>query len=183
MERRVTLSLGILAYNEREYLEGMLEQVTNYVDEIILVDSYSTDGSIELAESYSAKIIQKEFTSSFANIRNEVVNNCTSDYILVLDADERLEDPDILNMLEYTVDGYIFPRKNYIDGNFIDWAYPDYHPIIFRNNSNIKYKGNVHEQLCGLQTTEYVDSHVIHEKTNAKQQRSNIRYSELIGGK
>ncbi|MDT7961519.1 MAG: glycosyltransferase, partial [Armatimonadota bacterium] len=85
---RITLSM--IARNEAEYLEECLKSVQGVVDEIVLVDTGSTDATPQIAEKYGAKVIYAEWQNDFAAARNIALQHATGDWILVLDADERL---------------------------------------------------------------------------------------------
>ena len=84
------LSLCMIVKNEEKFLAGCLESVKNIVDEIIIVDTGSTDKTIEIANSYNAKVYHFEWKNDFSLARNESIKHATGDWILILDADERL---------------------------------------------------------------------------------------------
>ena len=84
------LSLCMIAKNEEEFIGDCLASVSKLVDEIIVVDTGSTDRTIEIAESYGAKVLHHPWQGDFAAARNESLAHATGDWILVLDADETL---------------------------------------------------------------------------------------------
>ncbi len=88
------LSLCMIVKNEERVLGDCLRSVRGVVDEIVIVDTGSTDATVAVAESYHAKIFHFAWNGSFADARNHALAQCTNSYVLYLDADERLEDRD-----------------------------------------------------------------------------------------
>ncbi len=132
------VSVFILAYNEEKKIEATLESVT-WADEIIVVDSFSTDGTVEICKRFTDKIIQVEF-NGFGELRNVGVKACSNEWIFSIDSDERctpeardeirriVESPD-------SADAYLVPRRNLFMGRWIKRSgwYPNYRqPQLFR---------------------------------------------------
>ncbi|MBC7084270.1 MAG: glycosyltransferase [Firmicutes bacterium] len=90
-EKQHQISLCMIVKNEEEFLPGCLDSVKGVVDEIIIVDTGSTDRTVEIARQYGAKVYHYEWNDDFAAARNESLKHATCGWILVLDADERLE--------------------------------------------------------------------------------------------
>src|SRR3972149_2146143 len=88
--RNPTLSLCMIVKNEEKFLPACLESVKGHVDEIIIVDTGSTDRTVEIAESYNAKIYHHPWKNSFSKARNYSLKYATCDWILILDADEEI---------------------------------------------------------------------------------------------
>ena len=84
------LSLCMIVKNEEKLLPGCLESAKDFVDEIIIVDTGSTDKTIEIAKQYNAKIYEHPWENNFSKHRNQSISYATSDWILYLDADEEL---------------------------------------------------------------------------------------------
>lgn len=97
----MSLSLCMIVKNEENTLSRCLESVKDIVDEIILVDTGSTDSTVEIAESYGAKIFFYKWDNSFANARNYSLSKASKDWILIMDADDELvkEDKDKVALL------------------------------------------------------------------------------------
>jgi tetratricopeptide (TPR) repeat protein len=85
------VSLCMIVKNEERFLAECLESITGVVDEINIVDTGSTDRTVEIARSYGANVIFREWRSDFAWARNEALAMATKRWTLVLDADEELE--------------------------------------------------------------------------------------------
>ena len=82
-----TISAYILTYNEAEKLKAAAESVL-WADEIVVVDSYSTDATAEIATALGARVVQVPF-KGFGDLRNRAIEACRCDWIFSLDADER----------------------------------------------------------------------------------------------
>jgi glycosyltransferase involved in cell wall biosynthesis len=82
------ISVIIPTYNEEDYIEDALHSVS-FADEIILIDSFSTDRTTELAKPHVTKIIQREF-DDFSAQKNHALKQATGDWVLFMDADERV---------------------------------------------------------------------------------------------
>ncbi len=129
----------VIAYNEAEKIEAAISSVL-WADEIVLADSHSTDGTIEIAERLGARVVQIDF-KGFGPLRNEAIAACGGDWIFSLDSDERctpeardailavVADPD-------AADIWRVPRRNWFMGRWIrhcGW-YPNFRqPQLFRN--------------------------------------------------
>lgn len=83
-----TLTVIIPTYNEAQYLEGALYSV-KFANEIIVVDSLSTDDTVKIATDYGCKVVSRKF-DNFSNQKNHALQFATSDWILFLDGDERI---------------------------------------------------------------------------------------------
>jgi glycosyltransferase involved in cell wall biosynthesis len=88
-ERRATLSVAIITFNEQENIRRTLESVREIADEIVVVDSHSTDRTVEIAKEFGAKVFIEDW-KGFAAQKNSALDKCTCDWILSLDADEEV---------------------------------------------------------------------------------------------
>jgi glycosyltransferase involved in cell wall biosynthesis len=145
------ISVYIIAYNQASKIEAAINSVL-WADEVVLVDSNSTDGTTKLAEKMGARVIQAPF-QGFGDLRNQAVSACRYDWIFSLDSDERCTtevENEILTIINSTdaCDIYKVPRKNYFMGRWIkhgDW-YPDYRqPQLFRKGCLSYANDLVHE--------------------------------------
>ena len=145
------ISAYIIAYNEAAKIRAAIESI-NWADEVLVVDSHSTDGTTEIAQSMGSKIIQVPFIG-FGDLRNQAIAACTHDWIFSLDSDERCTDEvrdEILGIIQSDdpSDVYYIPRKNFFMGRWIKHSgyYPDYRqPQLFREGT-LNYKPDpVHE--------------------------------------
>src|SRR5688572_30064813 len=93
------LSVVIITFNEEENIARCIESVKNVADEIIVLDSYSTDDTITIARSLGATIFQEKFRG-YIGQKNLAMDLATNNYILSLDADESLDDTLAASVLE-----------------------------------------------------------------------------------
>ena len=119
------LSIGMIIKNEEKYLDKCLSALTpilNKVDsELIIVDTGSTDSSVEIARKYTDKVYFFQWCDDFAAARNETLKHATGEWYMYLDADEILQNPsgiiDFFNTNDYYGVCYIKIRvrsNNYI---------------------------------------------------------------------
>ncbi len=118
------LSLAMIVKNETATLEHCLRSVQGLVDEMVILDTGSTDGTPELARSLGARVMPFAWVDDFSAARNAALEACTGDWILVLDADEAidaLDHPRIRQALERSdVQGYYLWLRDYFrSGAFI----------------------------------------------------------------
>ena len=87
------ITVLILTYNEEKNLRYALENVKDWVNEVVILDSYSTDKTIEIAENYAAKIHYRKF-DNFSAQRKHALNELpiSNDWVFVLDSDEVMSD-------------------------------------------------------------------------------------------
>lgn len=145
------ISVYIIAYNEAEKVRATIESVL-WADEIIVVDSWSTDGTADIAQALGAKVVQVKF-DGFGNLRNQALAACSHDWIFSLDADERCtaqaaQEIRAICADSKSLDIYRVPRRNYFMGRWIRHSgwYPNYRqPQLFRKGSMRYDQKPVHE--------------------------------------
>ena len=96
----ITISLAMIVKNEEKTIERCLNSVRNIMDEIIIVDTGSTDRTKELCLKYTDKIYDFKWIENFAAARNHAFSFATMDYIMWLDADDILLPEDNIKLLE-----------------------------------------------------------------------------------
>jgi len=145
------ISAYIIAYNEAAKIEAAVASVL-WADEVLVVDSNSTDGTIALAEAMGARVVQVPFTG-FGALRNRAIEACRHEWIFSLDSDERCTSAardEILKLLatQPAHDAYLVPRRSTMMGRWITGSgwYPNYRqPQLFRKGA-MRYKPDpVHE--------------------------------------
>ena len=139
-----------LSFNEAAQIREVMESI-KWADEIILVDSFSTDGTAEIARDYGAKVISAKFCG-FGKLRNMALDASSNDWMLSIDSDERctteLRD-EVRGVVQNPgCEAYMVPRKNYFFGKWIrgcGW-YPDYRQPQFFDRTRMRYRDElVHE--------------------------------------
>ncbi|MBX5470336.1 MAG: tetratricopeptide repeat protein [Thermoleophilaceae bacterium] len=148
----LTISLCMIVKDEEEMLPRCLEAAHRAVDEIVIVDTGSTDRTIEIAESYGARVIEAEWTGSFADARNISFEAATGDWLLYLDADEVIvaEDAPKLRELAGHVwrEAFFFVETNFT-GDLDDGTAVNHNTLrMFRNRPHYRFEGRIHEQIA-----------------------------------
>lgn len=163
------ISLCMIMKDEEEYLARCLSSVKDVVSEIIIVDTGSTDRSVEIAEGFGAKIIHEPWRHDFAYHRNTSLDAATGDWILVLDADEEMVDQHALLPLldDSEVVGYSFREINFVGDEEGGESVAHSAFRLFRNAPNHRYEGALHEQIVaavdpGLERTKFLDLEILH---------------------
>ena len=149
---KLKISACYMVKNEEENLPRSLESVKLAADEIIVVDTGSTDRTIEIAESYGARIIQTPWKDDFSTPRNMAIDAATGDWIIFLDADEYFSSPDkvhsaIAKLSDSTT--IIIPRID-IDEEQGRELNHDWSMRVFRNVDYLRYRGLIHEHLTNI---------------------------------
>ena len=150
MSHTVPLTVYTLTLNEAKQIRAVLESV-KWADEIILVDSFSTDGTVEIAREYNARILSEKFCG-FGRLRNKALDAASHDWMLSIDADERCT-PELAEEVrrELTAprfDAYHVPRKSHFMGRWMRHSgwYPDYRQPQLFNRTKMRYREDlVHE--------------------------------------
>jgi glycosyltransferase involved in cell wall biosynthesis len=135
------ISAYIIAFNEAEKIKAAIESVL-WADEVIVVDSHSTDATAAIATDLGARVVQVPF-AGFGDLRNRAVEACQFEWIFSLDADERCTKAvrdEILALLAGAPahDAYRVPRRNYMMGRWIRGSgwYPNFRqPQLFRRGT------------------------------------------------
>ena len=139
IKKRETISCAIVAFNEEKNLPSCLESA-KWMDEIIVVDSFSTDRTVEIAQGYFARIFQRPW-KGFGDQKNYAMDQATMDWVFILDSDEqipealRLEIESVLSAPERSRPvAYSVSRHNYYFGSLVLNAgcFPDYQLRLFR---------------------------------------------------
>ncbi|MEE2750036.1 MAG: sulfotransferase [Myxococcota bacterium] len=84
------ISLCVIARDEEELLPGLLQSVAGVVDQVVVVDTGSVDSTVEVARSFGAQVVSDPWQNDFSKARNVALEYAEGDYVLILDADERL---------------------------------------------------------------------------------------------
>lgn len=122
-QKRPPLSVAIITKNEEERLADCLKSVT-FADEVLVVDSGSTDGTVALAKSFGARVLIEAWRG-YSGQKQYAVDQCFHDWVLILDADERIpqETAQVIRVElarnDTTISAYGFRRKNYLHGRWI----------------------------------------------------------------
>jgi len=145
------ISLSMIVKNEERVLAQCLKSAKPFFKEIVIVDTGSTDRTIEIARSFGAKVIESPWQDSFSQARNVSLQACSGDWIFFLDADDTLPLNTGLLALDAVINapaqvhGFVIPVQFVEDspksGTRVD------HLKLFRNLPNLTWTGRIHEQI------------------------------------
>lgn len=146
---REKLGLCMIVKNEERALARCLESVRNWVGEMVVVDTGSTDGTVGIAKSLGARVSSFPWCDDFSAARNAALDQVTSEWVLVLDGDEALsvEKPEEFKaaLLQSQWDGFSLPIRSLNDNGTYSKA------MVFRlfrrERPGMRYRGEIHEQL------------------------------------
>ncbi|HEX7042791.1 MAG TPA: glycosyltransferase family 2 protein [Patescibacteria group bacterium] len=167
--KKSTISVVLATYNEEKNLPGCLESVKDFADEIVIVDGTSTDRTVDIAKEYGAKVLVTQNHPIFHINKQKAIDMATKDWILQLDADERLT-PNLKQEIseciqsENSKDGYWIPRKNWFLGRFLmkGGVYPDYTLRLYKRGKGRLPQKDVHEQAEVDGSIDYLKEPLIH---------------------
>lgn len=157
------ISLCMIVKNEEKYIQQCLESALDIVDEAIIVDTGSTDTTIDIINKNfkeNVRVINYQWENDFSAARNVSLSHATGDWILILDADEKIscDKAKLLEILDQTDNrAYIIPIYNFQSSGNIDYSTC---MIRLYRNEGCRYEGAIHEQIRfsdGLHTKEVLD--------------------------
>ena len=162
------LSVIVITYNEEENIQDCLEAL-KWASEIIVVDSKSSDRTVEIANHFTNNIIITE-NIPYGEKRNIGIDSASGNWILWMDADERAT-PELKSEIEQTIsdsashEAYYINRKSYFINKFIKHSgwYPDYTLRLFKKSANIRFDAaKVHEKAIYGGKTGRLKNEIIH---------------------
>jgi|UniRef100_A0A7V3RFR5 glycosyltransferase involved in cell wall biosynthesis len=159
------LSVVIITKNEERNIADCLATV-EWADEIIIVDSFSTDRTVEIAKKYTDKIFQRQFTN-YSDQKNFGAAQASNPWILSIDADERVSSElkeEICQVItKGSSDGYLIPCLDYMFGKKIKYGgwYPQYHLRLYKKDKG-KWVRAVHEFVTVDGKIEYLKNPLLH---------------------
>ncbi len=147
----MNLSLSMIVKNEERFLPECLESVKGLVDEIVIVDTGSTDSTKQIAASFGARVFDFAWCDDFSAARNESLKNTTGDWVLYLDADERVDKTyhgKIRRMISGgKADAFLLNLKSKIGTKEDSQYHLVSYPRLFKKMKGVAFVGEVHEQI------------------------------------
>ena len=147
----IPASVAVISKNEENNIEEALKSVEDFED-IVVVDSGSQDRTVEICKKYTDRVYQHEWRG-FASQKQKAVDYCKNQWVLILDADERVPPElksEILESIRNTsISGFYLPRKNFFLGKWIrhgGW-WPDRTLRLFRKDVSHVEEREVHEKI------------------------------------
>jgi len=158
------LSIAIITLNEAHNIAQCIQSVQMLSNDIVVVDSLSSDNTVEIATRHGARVFSQEFLGD-GQQKQFAANQCRYDWVLSLDADERIADPSAISVLLESIEShkqYAVKRANHILGQRIrhGGSYPDYVIRLF-NRKTSHFLAMEHASLVGGETVK-TDIELIH---------------------
>lgn len=179
------ISLCMIVKNEQEVIARCINSVIEIIDEIIIVDTGSTDDTVDIVKELGAKVYEIEWEDNFAKARNYAFSKATNDYILWLDADDILNPNDIgkFKKLKDTLDDSIDAvTMSYIlamddNGNILNSLRRN---RLVKRDNNFQWIGEVHEYLNVYGKVFHSEVSIIHKKEKEYTSRNLKIYEKMI---
>jgi glycosyltransferase involved in cell wall biosynthesis len=157
------ISVVIITKNSQDYIEKCLQSVM-WADEIVIVDDYSKDDTVKIAQKFNVKIYTHKW-QGFANQKNYAISKTTNKWVLSIDSDELVDDQlkeNILHLNPKKYDGFYIARKNFIGKTWIKHSgfYPDWQLRFFQNHLRFENLP-VHEQVKAKKVSK-ISGHIVH---------------------
>jgi glycosyltransferase involved in cell wall biosynthesis len=168
MAQRIKLSAVVMTYNEERKIERCLRSIT-WADEIVVIDSYSTDRTIEICRRFTDNIYQHPWPRDYAQQRNIGNRHTTHDWVLSLDADEVMTEnlrKEIFDLLSGNpdADSYGIPRLEYFAGKWITaggWV-PQYKFYLNRKSTG-EWVSPIHERFVTRGEKGFLKNPILHD--------------------
>lgn len=162
------LSVILITKNEAANIKDCLESVS-FANEIIVVDSQSSDQTVKIAQSFGAKVEITSDWPGFGPQKNRALSLATQDWVLSIDADERVT-PELKDEILAVINSssstncYAIPRLSWYCGRFMKHSgwYPDYVERLFKRGSAKFSDHLVHERLLPTGTVKKLKHHFLH---------------------
>jgi tetratricopeptide (TPR) repeat protein len=150
VRERPTISACMIVRNEEKLLPGCLESIRDWVDEIIIVDTGSTDATMDIARQYGARIFQQPWSNDFSKHRNYSMEQATGEWLFIIDADESFLVEDVPNVIDHMREG----RFSAFSVSVLNVYGGDEQRVtfcnsvrFFRHDLRLRYAGIVHNVL------------------------------------
>lgn len=145
-----TLSVCCLARNEESFLPKMIASIRDIADEIIILDTGSTDATIELAKAFGARVETATWNDDFGVMRNKLLSYATKDWVLMLDADEQITPENTERIQQIMVKqgkAYSCTILNVFPYQIIKSLLPINSTRLFRRDLGLSYSERIHESV------------------------------------
>ena len=183
--KQPTISLCMIVRDEEESLPTCLDSIKDYVDEIIIVDTGSTDSTVEIAKSYNAKVYHHPWENSFSKARNHSLSYATCDWILIMDADEEIEKKDAFKLRDVIKNDDVnlifmpaFSKEKGCNNSSVYLI-----ERVFKNHLDFHYDGIVHNALKysgAFKTENVVFYHYGYHLSDVQMEEKYLRTSTLL---
>lgn len=167
----IPVSIVIVTKDEEANIEATLDSVKDAA-EIVVIDSFSSDRTVEICRKYTDKVLQKEW-EGYTKQKQAAVDLAEGPWVFILDADERFTPElkaEIINAIkENSHDGFYVPRKNFFAGRWIKHGgwWPDYTLRLFRENAGKVEDREVHEKVVVRGSVSHLKNPLVHYTYNS----------------
>ena len=180
-----SLSVCMIVKNEEDVLERVLKCAKQFADEIVIVDTGSTDKTVEIAKQFTDKVFFYKWNNNFSDARNYSFSKATKDYVMWLDADDYVTKESIslindLKLIKTNTDVFMllysmgFNKENKPTLQF-------YRERILKRSCNFKWEGFIHEVITPSGKVEYKTIEIQHRKEKVKDHKRNLKlYQDAI---
>jgi len=166
-KENLSLSVSIITLNEENNIERCLKSISNIASEIVIVDSGSTDRTVEIAESFGVKVFVEKWQGYIIQ-KNIALKKCTKSWVLCLDADEEVSQ-ELKTSIKEAIkkdnkDGYYINRRSFYLGKLLKYSWqPDNMLRLVRRQSNPCWGGyEPHDKLFVIGSTGVLKGDLIH---------------------
>ncbi|RJR34742.1 MAG: glycosyltransferase [Desulfobacteraceae bacterium] len=184
MPEKKSISACMIVRNEEKYLPSCLRSIRHYVDELIIVDTGSTDNTISIAESFGARVYHHPWENHFSKHRNQSFSYAIGEWIFYIDADEELLPGSGEALLEAVraeedVDAVAVVLECIFDRGQ-SRAYNNAIRL-FRNHRGLHYKGRVHNYIVGVKKSICAPIRLFHHGYNLDKKASHVKFQRTTG--
>lgn len=181
----ITISLCMIVKNEEAVLERILKSMSAAADQIVIMDTGSSDRTKEIARKYTDDVFDFPWKDDFAAARNAACEHASMDYWMWLDADDVIDPQNIdkLKKLKETLDPSTdVVMMKYLTGFDMDGkcTFSYYRERLMRNNKSFSWQGRVHEAITPSGVILYSDIEVRHQKVGTGDPDRNLRIYEAM---
>ena len=185
MKQEILISLCMIVKNEEHCIYRCLNSVKDFADEIIIVDTGSTDNTKNIACQFTEKIYDFKWVNDFSKARNFAFSKANGRYLFWLDADDYISEDNFLKLkdlkknLDHSIDVYMLKYEIAFDkaGNS---TFTYYRERLLKNDGSFCFLGAVHEAVVPHGKIEYLDISIKHLKDRAPDPKRNLKiYEEL----
>ena len=174
-----SLSVTLIVKNEEKNLSRLMPMLT-FADEIVVVDTGSTDSTVEVAKRFTDKVYHFTWCDDFSKARNYAIGKATCEYVMWLDADDILS-PETQNTLlgwkKSNECADVYYVRYSMQGEFPFWFWRE---RIIKRCNKCRFKGFIHEAISPFGIVRYLDCEVTHKPTESHERRNLQIYQRAI---
>lgn len=162
----IPVSAVIVTKDEELNIRDALESVKDF-SEIIVIDSFSSDHTVDICKKYTYNVFQEEW-EGYAKQKQKGIDRSSLPWVFILDADERVT-PELVGEISFSIEnknhnGFYIPRKNFFLGKWIrhGGCWPDYTLRLFKKDMAFMQEREVHEKVIVKGSIGYMKNHIEH---------------------